>query len=148
MERIKRIGVSLEPDLLEQLDEFVKSRGYPSRSEAIRDMVRNGLSSERLQDPMEPSVGSLMILYGHHERGLSNKLTDFQHAHHNLIISTTHIHLDKDLCLEILVCRGKAGEIKSLADRLSAIRGVRYGQVFLRSIGESKKKAGSRSRPR
>ncbi|MEM4264350.1 MAG: nickel-responsive transcriptional regulator NikR [Thermoplasmata archaeon] len=139
MERIRRIGVSMEPELLESLDEFVRSKNYPSRSEAIRDMVSDRLSQESLRHPNEPAVGSIMILYDHGARGLSDKLTDFQHAiGRHLIISATHIHIDEDLCMEIIACRGKAGEIKQLADRLSAIKGVRHGELSMRSIREAR----------
>jgi len=125
----------MEPELLRNLDKFVKSRKYPSRSEAIRDMVSARLSQERLEDPEEIAVGSIMILYDHHARGLSDKLTDFQHeAGHHLIVSATHIHIDEDLCMEILACKGKAGDIKKLADRISAIKGVRHGELSMRSL--------------
>jgi len=138
MERIRRIGVSMEPELLESLDEFVRARNYPSRSEAIRDLVSDRLSQERLRYPDEPAVGSIMILYDHRARGLSDKLTDFQHASgQHLIISATHIHLDEDLCMEIIACKGKAKEIKKLADRLSAIKGVRHGELSMRSLREA-----------
>lgn len=134
MERISRIGVSLEPKLLNKLDDFAKKRGYPSRSEAIRDMVRDRLDSEKLKDPKQESVGSITILYKHHQKGLSDKIMHFQHEHHDLIISTTHIHLDEDRCLEILVCKGKAGEIVNLSEKISAIKGVRHGDVSITSV--------------
>jgi len=139
VEHIKRIGVSIEPDLLARLDEFVESKEFPSRSEAIRDMVMDRLSAEKLQNPNEQAVGSITILYNPHARGLSDKLTDFQHEgrNHDLIISMTHIHVGEELCLEILVCRGKAGDIKNLAEKISAIKGVRHGEVSMRSIGGS-----------
>lgn len=139
VEHIKRIGVSIEPDLLAKLDEFVDTKGFPSRSEAIRDMVMDRLSAEKLQNPNEQAVGSITILYNPHARGLSDKLTDFQHEgrNHDLIISMTHIHVGEELCLEILVCRGRAGDIKNLAEKISAIKGVRHGEVSMRSIGKT-----------
>jgi CopG family nickel-responsive transcriptional regulator len=138
-DHIKRIGVSIEPGLLSRLDEFVDSKGYPSRSEAIRDMVMDRLSLEKLQNPNEQAVGSITILYNPHARGLSDKLTEFQHEgrNHDLIISMTHIHVGDDLCLEILVCRGKAGDIKNLGEKISAIKGVRHGEVSMRSVAET-----------
>jgi len=139
MDRIQRIGVSLEPGLLEQLDEYAKKMKYPSRSEAIRDMVRDKLNLEKLKNPSEPAVGSITLIYGHHESGLSEKLTDFQHQHHDLIISTTHIHLDKENCMEILVCSGKAREIKELAEQIGAIKGVMHGSVSIAGMGKAKK---------
>jgi CopG family nickel-responsive transcriptional regulator len=139
VERIKRIGVSMEPDLLARLDEFVDSKEFPSRSEAIRDMVMDRLSAEKLQNPSEQAVGSITILYNPHARGLSDKLTEFQHegGNHDLIISMTHIHVGEDLCLEILVCRGRAGDIRNLAEKISAIKGVRHGEVSMRSVAET-----------
>lgn len=140
MERIRRIGVSMEPELLESLDEFVKVRDYPSRSEAIRDMVSDQLSQERLRHPNERAIGSIMILYDHNARGLTDKLTDFQHeSGHRLIISATHIHIDENLCMEILACKGKAAEIKRLADRIGAIKGVRHGELSIRSLKEMRR---------
>jgi len=114
----------------------VKSKDYPSRSEAIRDMVSDRLSQKSLENPDELAVGSIMILYDHHARGLTDKLTDFQHeeGHHGLIISATHIHIDEDLCLEILACKGKAKNIKNLAEKISAIKGVRHGELSIRSL--------------
>lgn len=137
MERIRRIGVSMEPELLASLDEFVATKNYPSRSEAIRDMVSDRLSHERLRQPDEQAVGSIMILYDHSARGIADKLTDFQHeSGQHLIISATHIHIDDNLCMEILACRGKAREIKRLADRIGAIKGVRHGELSMRSLKE------------
>lgn len=129
----------METDLLLRLDEFVESKGFPSRSEAIRDMVMDRLSVEKLQNPNEQAVGSITILYNPHVRGLSDKLTEFQHEgrNHDLIISMTHIHVGEDLCLEILVCRGKSGDIKNLAEKISAIKGVRHGEVSMRSVAET-----------
>ena len=99
-------------------------------------MVTDRLSAEKLQNPNEQAVGSITILYNHHARGLSDKLTDFQHEgrNHDLIISMTHIHVGEELCLEILICRGRAGDIKNLAEKISAIKGVRHGEVSMRSI--------------
>ncbi|MDH4123750.1 MAG: nickel-responsive transcriptional regulator NikR [Thermoplasmata archaeon] len=136
MGKIRRIGVSIEPGLLKNLDKYVRSKEYPSRSEAIRDLVSDRLSQERLQNPDEISVGSIMILYDHNARGLSDKLTDFQHeeGHHGLIISATHIHIDEDICLEILACKGRAGSIKALAEKISAIKGVKHGELTMRSM--------------
>ena len=149
VERIKRIGVSIEPDLLSRLDEFVDAKGFPSRSEAIRDMVMDRLSAEKLQNPNELAVGSITILYNPHARGLSDKLTDFQHEgrNHDLIISMTHIHVGEELCLEILVCRGKAGDIKNLAEKISAIKGVRHGECSMRSIGETEEHPHAHTHP-
>lgn len=138
MVKITRIGVSMEPDLLADLDRLVKSRGYPSRSEAIRDLVRERLNADAIQNPEETAIGSIAIMYSHHDRGLSEKITEFQHHHHDIIISTIHIHLDEDRCLELLVCRGRAGEIGRLSDGIGAIKGVRHGGLSLASIGKRK----------
>lgn len=138
MVKITRIGVSMEPELLSDLDRLVKSRGYPSRSEAIRDLVRERLNADAIRNPDERAIGSIAILYSHHDRGLSEKITEFQHRHHDIIISTTHIHLDEERCLELLVCRGPAGKIRELSDGIGAIKGVRHGGLSLASIGRRK----------
>ncbi|MHB2147631.1 nickel-responsive transcriptional regulator NikR [Calditrichota bacterium LG25] len=133
-----RFGVSLPETLIRRFDRLIKQKQYPNRSEAIRDLIRKTLIEEEIQSD-QVVLGVLHILYDHHQRELSDKLTDIQHDHHEKIISTTHVHLDHDNCLEVILLKGKAGDIKHLADRLIAIKGVKHGQLYLTSKGSNLK---------
>ena len=132
-EKITRFGVSIEPDLLEKFDEMIQKKGYATRSEAIRDLVRKSLI-ERITDPNTESIGTLTMIYDHHTRNLTDKLLDIQHDHTKEILSTTHIHIDHHNCLEVLVLKGKTGNIKKLADRIKAIKGIKNGELVITKI--------------
>jgi CopG family nickel-responsive transcriptional regulator len=131
MAELARIGVAIESDLLEAFDQLISQRGYPSRSEAFRDLIREALSEESIQQPGAPVLGTLTLIYDHHQRLLGEKLAEIQHEHHESIVSTLHVHLDHDNCLEVLVLRGLAGDVKRLADRLVAAKGVKQGRLTL-----------------
>ena len=133
-----RFGVSLPKTLITRFDQLIKQKQYPNRSEAIRDLIRKMLIEEEIQSDQEV-LGVLHLLYDHHQRELSDRLTDIQHDHHNLIISSTHVHLDHDNCLEVILLKGRAGQIKQIADRLIAIKGVKHGQLYLTSKGSNLK---------
>jgi CopG family transcriptional regulator, nickel-responsive regulator len=106
--RLMRFGVSMEDDLLEKFDSVCAERAYKNRSEAIRDMIRDVLIENELQDENAQSVGTLTLVYNHHQRELEEKLTAYQHHHLNAIVTTVHVHLTPHLCLEALLLRGKA----------------------------------------
>lgn len=127
-----RFGVSLPQDLIESFDAHIKSKNYTNRSEAIRDLIRKSLIDENISSNKEV-LGVLHILYDHHKRELSDKLTTLQHNHHDLIISTTHVHLNHDDCLEVILLKGKVKAIKTLADRMIAVNGVKSGKLYLTS---------------
>ena len=131
MENITRFGVSIEPELLTQFDKLIQKNGYTNRSEAIRDLIRKNLITENNQDPHAESIGTLTMIYDHHTGNLTNKLLDIQHDHHDEILSTTHIHIDHNNCLEILVLKGKTGEIQQLADNIKAIKGIKHGELVV-----------------
>ncbi len=133
--KIIRFGVSLPEDLSHRFDRLLKKKNYPNRSEAIRDLIRNSLIEEEIKSDAIV-VGVLNLLYNHHKRELQEKLTVFQHDNHQKFISTTHVHLDHDNCLEVMLLKGKAGEIKALAEQMIAIKGIKHGQVFLTSTGK------------
>jgi CopG family transcriptional regulator, nickel-responsive regulator len=133
--RLVRFGVSMEKGLLAEYDSLCASKGYENRSEAIRDMVRNLLIENKLKEENTEGVGTLTLVYNHHQRELEEKLTDYQHHHMNAIISTVHIHLTSHLCLEVLLLRGKAKEIKQVADGLIATKGVQHGKLVLTAVG-------------
>jgi len=124
---VTRFGVSLDENLLARFDRVIGRKGYTNRSEAIRDLIRDSLVREQWELGTDQVVGTLTLVYNHNVRDLSDKLTDLQHAHYKAIVSTLHVHLDPHHCLEVLVLRGKAKELKGIADRLIGTRGVKHG---------------------
>lgn len=122
---VTRLGVSLPKNLLDQFDKIISSRGYSSRSEAIRDAVRNYiLEYEWLEKEEGEIVGIINITYNHHHKGISDAIISLQHDYGDVITSTMHIHLNEDDCLEIVIVKGEMESIKKLVDRITAIRGV------------------------
>jgi CopG family transcriptional regulator, nickel-responsive regulator len=137
MTNITRFGVSMEKELVKGFDALIKKAGYPSRSEAVRDLVRKSMIKDEWQDPNSNVLATVSILYRHHEHHLSDSLADIQHHHHELIISTTHVHLDADDCLEVIILKGKAGKVRKLAEQMISAKGVRHGGVVYTSSGKS-----------
>ena len=135
MSDIIRFGVSLEKELLEKFDILIKEKKYPNRSEAIRDLIRENLVKREWVEGKEVA-GAITLVFDHHKRDLVNNLTDIQHDFHTLIISSQHIHLDHDNCLEIIVVRGKPTEARELADKLRAAKGVKYGSLSIATTGK------------
>jgi len=133
--QLMRFGVSMEDDLLEKFDSLCAARGYGNRSEAIRDMVRDLLIESALREENTEGVGTLTLVYDHHHRELEEKLTDYQHEHLKEIISTVHVHLNRHLCLEVLILRGKVKVIRKVADGLIATKGVQHGKLVLTTAG-------------
>ena len=131
MEKITRFGVSIDPDLLKKFDKIIKKEGYTNRSEAIRDLVRKNLIREENKDPNAESIGTLTMIYDHHTGNLTNKLLDLQHDHTKEILSTTHIHIDHNNCLEVLVLKGKTGKIQKLADNIKSLKGIKHGELVI-----------------
>lgn len=133
-----RFGVSLPQELIERFDAHINKKNYPNRSEAIRDLIRRDLISEEIAKG-EDVLGVLHILYDHHKRELSDKLTAVQHDHHDLIISSTHVHLDHDNCLEVILLKGKAEEINNLSNQIISAKGVNDGKLYMTSKGQNAK---------
>jgi len=133
MADLSRIGVSLDSELLHRFDRFIAGKGYENRSEAFRDLIRERLVGSAVVAPTAIVVGTVTLIYDHHARLLPQKLTDLQHEHHEVIISTLHAHLDHDTCLEVIVLRGKSLEVQALADRLISTKGVQHGQLVMSS---------------
>jgi CopG family nickel-responsive transcriptional regulator len=131
MNQIERIGVSLEKDLLSVFDGLIAKRGYPSRSEAIRDMIRQQISDEHLTNPKAEAVAAVFLVYDHHSTKLMGTLTGLQHSHLLQTISSMHIHLGEDDCLEVIVLRGPVGEINKTAENLISLKGVKLGRINL-----------------
>lgn len=137
MALIERFGVSMEKELLGSLDGLVRERGYASRSEAIRDLVRKEVVRTEWSNPKAEVVGTVSIVYEHHEHHLSDVLTDLQHRHHRSIVSTTHVHLDAHNCLEVIIVRGQSGLVKKIADTLISTKGVKHGGAVATTTGKA-----------
>ncbi|HEB37801.1 MAG TPA: nickel-responsive transcriptional regulator NikR [Thermoplasmatales archaeon] len=131
MPSVVRFGVSLEPELLRRFDKIIRKRGYSNRSEAIRDLIRKALVEEEISQPEKKIVGVLSIVYDHDFSDITHKLLHIQHSQHSKVRSTMHIHLDEKNCLEVLVVEGKTSEIKSFADRIQSLKGVKYSKMSL-----------------
>jgi CopG family nickel-responsive transcriptional regulator len=131
-----RFGISIDERLLTKFDYLIEKKGYSNRSEAIRDLIRNALVEEEWGRGNEEAVGTLSLVYDHHTRDLSDKLTEHQHTHHKEIISALHVHLDAHHCLEVVVIKGKAKNIKRLAEGLIGTKGVKHGQLMTTTTGK------------
>ena len=134
--RLVRFGVSMDENLLQRFDTLISRKGYANRSEAMRDLIREHLVEEEWREKGREMIGTITIVYNHHTRGLSDTLIDLQHHFHNLVVSTMHLHLDEDNCLEVLVVKGKVDKIKSIADKLISTRGVKHGKLTMTTTGK------------
>ena len=139
MGQLSRIGVAIDSELLEKFDGMIAQRGYTNRSEAFRDIIRDELVEKAWESPESPVVGTGTLVYDHHVRLLNEKLTSLQHDFHHSILSTLHVHLDHDHCLEVLVVRGKAGEVQKVADTLISTKGVKHGRLTITTTGRELK---------
>ena len=135
MSELNRIGVAIDGDLLDKFDRLIAQRGYTNRSEAFRDLIREELVEKAWESPDSHVVGTVTLVYDHHVRLLSEKLTGIQHDFHHSILSTLHVHLDHDNCLEVLVLRGRASEVRKVADALISTKGVKHGRLTMTSSG-------------
>ncbi len=136
MSELVRFGVSLEKKLLEKFDDRIRSRKYTNRSEALRDLIRQELLNQQWETGGDVA-GAITFIYDHHTRELLSRITDVQHDSQDVIISTQHIHLDHNHCLEIVAVRGRVKNVMKLADALKAIKGVRHCSVSMTGTGES-----------
>ena len=130
-----RFGVSIPPKLLDRFDQTIAEQGYANRSEAIRDLIRDRLVELDWQEEEMETVGTVTLVYSHHTRELSEKLTELQHQAQEAIISSMHVHMDAHNCLEVLVVRGKGKDVKSIADRLISTKGVKHGKLAMTTLG-------------
>ncbi len=134
MSSVERIGVSIENELLEKFDNLISSQGYQNRSEAIRDLIRDKISTNQIELPNTTGVAAVCVVYDHHSSQLTQKLAQVQHSKFFSTISSMHIHINHDNCLEIITLRGKISEIKKMADQIVSLKGVKLGKVNLVSI--------------
>lgn len=139
MSDLSRIGVSIDADLLDKFDRLIAQRGYTNRSEAFRDLIRDELVEKAWESPDSHVVGTVTLVYDHHVRLLNEKLTGIQHDFHRSILSTLHVHLDHDNCLEVLVLRGTASEVRQVADALISTKGVKHGRLTMTTSGAEMK---------
>jgi CopG family nickel-responsive transcriptional regulator len=130
LSKVERFSVSLDGGLLKAFDRYLARRGYASRSEAVRDLIREKLVTQELEDPKAEAVGVITLVYDHHQRELPERLTDIQHRFFREITSTSHIHLDRQNCLEVIIARGRAERIQSIADLLISTKGVKHGDLI------------------
>ena len=134
MKRVRRFGVSLEEDLLKELDALVKQLKFPNRSQAIRFLVRQNLGKEDWRRD-KVVAGCIVLVYDHHKRDFMNKSVNVQHEYQDLVLSVQHVHLDHHNCLELIALKGKASRLKELADKLIALKGIKHGQLVMSGIG-------------
>ena len=135
MPGVMRLSFSIEQPLWERLERLVEEGQYANRSEFIRDMIRDRLVEKEWKEN-EEAVGTITLVYNHHTRGLSDRLTHTQHHHHDVVLASTHIHLDADLCVEIVVVRGPARRLQTLASHLRREKGVLHADISMSSTGE------------
>lgn len=131
-----RFGVSLDSELLEKFDKLCEEKSYQTRSEAIRDLIRNVLVQREWDEGQGERAGTLSLVYDHHQSDLAQRLTEIQHDTHDLILSTLHVHLDHHNCLEVLVLKGDGARIKALGQKLISTKGVKHGQLGLTTTGQ------------
>jgi len=137
MSELSRVSISLESALLESFDGFIAGKGYATRSEAIRDLIRDRLIKAEGEHTSGEQMAVVTMIYDHHARELSTKLIDKQHDHHDLVVSTLHVHLGARHCLEVTVLRGPSEEVRKLGNELLATKGVLHGDVMLTAGEES-----------
>jgi CopG family nickel-responsive transcriptional regulator len=135
MTDLTRFSVSLDRDLLKRFDDRVIEEGYPTRSKAVADLIRDALV-RREWDQGKEVAGAVMMVFDHHRRDLVNRLVDIQHDFHGLVVSSQHIHLDHDNCLELVVVKGDPARIRELHRRLKGVKGVKLAQLATASTGE------------
>jgi CopG family nickel-responsive transcriptional regulator len=128
---VMRFGVSIDEKLLESFDKLIERKHYMNRSEAIRDLIRASLVEMKVENGNQEMVGTITLVYNHHVRDLSDKLTEHQHMHSDKIVSALHVHLDAHNCLEVLVVKGTANIVRQIADELIGVKGVKHGKLVM-----------------
>lgn len=131
---LERISLAIDKDLIERFDALVARAGRGNRSEAIRDLIRKRLVEEEWERGRKEAVASLTLVYDHGKRELADRLVDAGHEHHHQVLATMHVHLDPDLCLEVLALKGKPADLRHLAEHLIGLKGVKHGQLVASSV--------------
>ena len=135
MSRLVRFGVSLDDELLRKFDDYISQKNYTNRSEALRDLIREELVQKEW-DAGDDVAGAITLIYDHHRRTLLNKIISLQHDFQEVIISTQHVHLDHDNCLEIIAVRGRPQQVRRLAETLMSVKGIKHGTLSMSSTGK------------
>jgi CopG family transcriptional regulator, nickel-responsive regulator len=130
-----RFSASIDTDLFERFSRMIKKHRYQNRSEALRDIIREALVREEWQGNDE-IVGTITIVYDHHKRELTDRLTSIQHDFHGSILSSMHLHLDHDNCLEVIAVKGTSTQVQQIADMLIGTRGVKHGRLSATTTGK------------
>jgi CopG family nickel-responsive transcriptional regulator len=125
-----RFSVSLDKNLMIELDNYVKANRFPNRSQAIRSLIEKYAVEQKWQCNNQVA-GAIVIVYDHHKRNIDNEINEVQHAYHHLILSSQHIHLDHETCLETIAVKGKASELTALADRIITLKGIHHGKLIM-----------------
>ncbi|MBN2218143.1 MAG: nickel-responsive transcriptional regulator NikR [Pirellulales bacterium] len=133
MSKIVRFSVSVENELLDRFDEFCQREHFATRSEAVRQLIRNQLTERAWENDASEVAGTLTLVYDHHRPQLRDRLTEVQHEHTDLVVSTLHAHLTHDLCLEVIVLRGPAGRLQQIAAQLKGLKGIYKGELVMAS---------------
>jgi CopG family nickel-responsive transcriptional regulator len=132
---IVRFSVSLEADLLEQFDRYCKEGKFATRSEAIRQLLRETLTTHAWESDAQDAAATLTLVYDHHRTNLTERLLELQHRHTDMVVSTMHVHLDHHNCLEVIVLRGRAGTLQRMASELRGLKGIHKGQLVFAKTG-------------
>jgi len=132
--KIERVSVSIEKPLLEKFESYISGNGFPTRSEAVKSLIRRALVEQEWQKGTDVA-GAISIVYDHHKRGTMEKLTEAQHDFGGLIVCTQHVHLDHHNCMEVIVVRGRAVKIRNLLNRIKAIKGLKHSSLMMATTG-------------
>jgi CopG family nickel-responsive transcriptional regulator len=132
---IVRFSVSLEADLLEQFDRYCKEGKFATRSEAVRQLLRETLTAHAWESDAQDAAATLTLVYDHHRTNLTERLLELQHRHTDMVVSTMHVHLDHHNCLEVIVLRGRAGTLQRMASELRGLKGIHKGQLVFAKTG-------------
>jgi CopG family nickel-responsive transcriptional regulator len=133
MPNVVRFSVSVEDDLLQKFDEYCQQEHFATRSEAVRQLIHDRLITRAWQSGRQEVAGTLTLLYDHHRAQLGKQLAELQHDHTDLIVSTTHVHLSHDVCLEVIILRGPAERLQQIAARLKGLKGILKGELVVAS---------------
>lgn len=131
MPQLERVSLAVEKDLLDRFEALCERRGRQNRSEAIRDLMRRELVEEQWRDDEGETVGTVTLVYDHKKRDLSDKIQETGHQHHHAIVASMHVHLDHDYCLEVIAMRGRASDLRHLAEHMIGMRGVKHGKLVM-----------------
>jgi CopG family transcriptional regulator, nickel-responsive regulator len=135
MPQVVRFSVSLEEELLEKFDRYCAQEQFATRSEAVRQLLRERLTSQAWEENSADAAGTLTLVYDHHRPQLRDRLTEVQHDHNDFVVATLHAHLTHDLCLEVIVLRGPAGTLREIAAQLKGLRGIFRGELVMAGAG-------------